>query len=69
MNRRRPVIIDGIVHRVVLVENGMSSGQTACHLLFTLRGRAWPRTVKRATATYANIDCMTCIVKTDGGKR
>lgn len=66
MKRRRPVIIDGIVHRVTDAENQAFLGRTACSLFFTLRGHT-NTVAKRATTVYgANVDCMTCIVKTSG---
>lgn len=67
MKRRRPVVIDGIVHRVTDAENKAHLGRTACRLFFTLSGATWPPIARPATTIYgANVDCMTCIVRTGG---
>lgn len=66
MKRRRPVVIDGIIHRVMDAENKAFLGRTACKLFFTLRGQTNP-IARPATAIYGvSVDCMTCIVKTSG---
>lgn len=67
MKRRRPVIIDGLVHRVVYAETKTSLGHTACRLFFTLCGQTWPPIAKPGVSTYGvNVNCMTCIVKSNG---
>lgn len=67
MKRRRPVVIDGIVHRVTDAENKAFLGRTVCKQFFTLSHESWHPTARRATTVYgASVDCMTCIVRTGG---
>lgn len=66
MKRRRPVVIDGIVHRVRDAENKTFLGRTACRLFFTLTGHTNP-IARSAVSTYGvDVDCMTCLVKSNG---
>lgn len=67
MKRRRPVTIAGVVHRVVDAETKTSLGRTACRLFFTLCGQTWPPIAKPGVSTYGvDVNCMTCIVKSNG---
>jgi hypothetical protein len=66
MKRRRPVVIDGIVHRVTDAENRAFLGRTACRLFFTLGGHTNPIARPAVSIYGASVDCMTCIVKTGG---
>lgn len=63
MRRRRPVIVDGVVHHVTNAENKTFLGRTACKLFFTL-GRHDNPIARLAVSAYdSNVDCMTCIVR------
>lgn len=65
MKKRRPVVIDDIVHRVTDAESKVFLGRTACRLFFTLRGQTNPIARPAVRTCGVPIDCMTCIVKTD----
>ncbi len=66
MKRRRPVMIDGIVHRVIDAENKEFMGRTACRLFFTLNKQSRSVVAKVGVSIYGvSIDCMTCLVRSD----